>query len=65
VKRTFKVGQTAVIKTLTDTDAEHYPELKVGDKGIVAKVFPFHVAFEKDDKWYGMEKFQLELEESQ
>lgn len=63
MKRTFKVGQVATIKTLTDTDAEHYPELKVGDVGVIAKVFQFHVALEIDEKWYGMEKFQLDLEE--
>lgn len=65
MKRTFKVGQTVTIRTLTDTDADHYPELKVGDKGLVAKVFPFHIAMEIDNKWYGMEKFQLNIEEEE
>ena len=62
MKRTFKVGQTVTIRTLTDTDADHYPELQVGDKGLVAKVFPFHIAMEIEGKWYGMEKFQLDIE---
>jgi len=64
MKRTFRVGQVATIRTITEADKEHYPELSVGDKGVIEKVFQFHVALSIDGKWYGMEKFQLELEEA-
>ena len=62
MKRTFKVGQTVTIRTLTDTDADHYPELQVGNKRLMTKIFPFHIAMEIEGKWYGMEKFQLDIE---
>ena len=62
MKRTFKAGQNVSIRTLTKADEEHYPELKVGDTGVVERVYTFHLLVTINGQSYGMEKFQMDIE---